>query len=250
MEHNARNICRTVISGKEQNVDTQMDEFRISILFEYFMNILPNSILFLGLTNRFHNSILFQYFQQRAEALLQDLLTFAVRCERLPPTLRNAFASFSKKSRTLPRNANQIESRDAPRRAPPDFRRAPPDFRRAPPDFRRAPPDFRHQPRFMINGRFKVLEPKSADIFLPHMTPPQQQQQQKAVSTRRSKNTWVFAFAKLGWRLILPGMLRDPAWHVQLREQLSHNDMQIILCQRMSLPVLWVSERFLHCLTM
>jgi len=228
MEHNARNICRTVISGKEQNVDTQMDEFRISILFEYFMNILPNSILFLGLTNRFHNSILFQYFQQRAEALLQDLLTFAVRCERLPPTLRNAFASFSKKSRTLPRNANQMESRDAPRRAPPDFR---------------------HQPRVMINDRFKVLEPKSADIFLPHMTPPQQQQQQKAVSTRRSKNTWVFAFAKLGWRLILPGMLRDPAWHVQLREQLSHNDMQIISAKG------WVClfcgfERFLHCLTM
>jgi len=40
MDHNAKNICRTVISGEEQNLSKQMVEFRISILFQYFMNIL------------------------------------------------------------------------------------------------------------------------------------------------------------------------------------------------------------------
>jgi len=32
MEHNAENICATVNSGKEQNLNKQMVEFRISIL--------------------------------------------------------------------------------------------------------------------------------------------------------------------------------------------------------------------------
>jgi len=40
MEHNVKNICRIVISNKEQNLNKQMVEFRISILFRYFMCIL------------------------------------------------------------------------------------------------------------------------------------------------------------------------------------------------------------------
>jgi len=40
MEHNAKNICRTVISGKEQNLKEQLLEFGIPILFQYFMYIL------------------------------------------------------------------------------------------------------------------------------------------------------------------------------------------------------------------
>jgi len=59
MEHNAKNICRTV-RGEAQNLNKQMVEFRISILFQYFCRFWPNSILFQGLENWFHNSILFQ----------------------------------------------------------------------------------------------------------------------------------------------------------------------------------------------
>jgi len=40
MEYNAENICRTVISSEEQNLNKQLAEFRISILFQYFMNTL------------------------------------------------------------------------------------------------------------------------------------------------------------------------------------------------------------------
>jgi len=35
-----KNICRTVISGKVKNLNKQMVELRISILFQYFMHIL------------------------------------------------------------------------------------------------------------------------------------------------------------------------------------------------------------------
>jgi len=37
MEHNAKNFCRTVISGNKQNLNKQTAEFRISILFQYFV---------------------------------------------------------------------------------------------------------------------------------------------------------------------------------------------------------------------
>jgi len=40
MKHNTKNICRTAISGKEQNLKKQMVEFRISMLLQYFMYIL------------------------------------------------------------------------------------------------------------------------------------------------------------------------------------------------------------------
>jgi len=40
MEHNVKNICETVISGEEQNLNKQMVEFGISTHFQYFMNIL------------------------------------------------------------------------------------------------------------------------------------------------------------------------------------------------------------------
>jgi len=65
MEHNAKIICKTVVSGKEQNLNEQMAEFVISILFQYFCTFWPNWTLIQGLEKRFHNSILFQYFQYR-----------------------------------------------------------------------------------------------------------------------------------------------------------------------------------------
>jgi len=40
MEHNANKICKSVISGEKQNLNKQMAEFGISILFQYFMYIL------------------------------------------------------------------------------------------------------------------------------------------------------------------------------------------------------------------
>jgi len=40
MQHNAEDICGTVISGGEQNLNKQIVEIRISIFFQYFMNIL------------------------------------------------------------------------------------------------------------------------------------------------------------------------------------------------------------------
>jgi len=40
IEHNARDICKTVISGKAQNLNKQMAQFVISILFQYFIYIL------------------------------------------------------------------------------------------------------------------------------------------------------------------------------------------------------------------
>jgi len=39
MEHNAKNIRKTVISGKEQNLNKQMAEFGISIRFQYLLYI-------------------------------------------------------------------------------------------------------------------------------------------------------------------------------------------------------------------
>ena len=40
MEHNAKNICTTVITGIEQNLNKHMAELGISIPFQYFMYIL------------------------------------------------------------------------------------------------------------------------------------------------------------------------------------------------------------------
>jgi len=88
MEHNAKNICRTIISSKEQNLNEQMVEFRISILFQYFMNILAKFNTFQGLENQFHNSIFFQYlavlkFNSAWEPLLQ-LNLYLFTCLRKP----------------------------------------------------------------------------------------------------------------------------------------------------------------------
>ena len=41
-----KNICITVISSKEQNLNKQMAEFRISILFQYSMYILAKFNIF------------------------------------------------------------------------------------------------------------------------------------------------------------------------------------------------------------
>jgi len=62
MEHNAKNkVCKTVISGKEQNLLKKW----MNLEFPYFFNTIStfrqNSVVFQGLENRFHNSILFQY---------------------------------------------------------------------------------------------------------------------------------------------------------------------------------------------
>jgi len=51
MKHNAKIICRNVISGKEQNLNKEMAEFGISLLFQY-SRFWPNSTLFRGLENR------------------------------------------------------------------------------------------------------------------------------------------------------------------------------------------------------
>ena len=73
MEHIAKNICRTVISGEEQNLNKQVFEFIIFILFQYFIcTFCPNSILFQGLQNRFHNSILLQYFPYHVGTLMSE----------------------------------------------------------------------------------------------------------------------------------------------------------------------------------
>ena len=40
IEHNAKNICKTVTSSKVQNLNKQMAEFGIPILFQYFIDIL------------------------------------------------------------------------------------------------------------------------------------------------------------------------------------------------------------------
>ena len=63
MEHNAKNICKTVISDKEQNLNKQMAECGIPILFQHFVYILAKLNIFQRLENRFHKSILFQYLQ-------------------------------------------------------------------------------------------------------------------------------------------------------------------------------------------
>jgi len=47
MENNARNICKTVISGKQQNLNKWKAELGISILFQYFTYILAKFNTFL-----------------------------------------------------------------------------------------------------------------------------------------------------------------------------------------------------------
>jgi len=46
LEHNAENICRTIISAEEQNLNKQMLEFRLAILFQYSMNTSTKSNTF------------------------------------------------------------------------------------------------------------------------------------------------------------------------------------------------------------
>jgi len=47
MEHTGKNICKSVISSEKQNLNKLMAEFRISILFQYFMYILTKFNTFL-----------------------------------------------------------------------------------------------------------------------------------------------------------------------------------------------------------
>jgi len=66
MEHNAKkHDLQTFISGKEHSLNKQMTKFGISMLFQYLMHILAKFNTFSSSENRFHNSILFQYFQYR-----------------------------------------------------------------------------------------------------------------------------------------------------------------------------------------
>jgi len=64
------NICKTVISAKEQDLNKQWLNFEFAYFFNTLCTFWPNSILFQGLENRFHNSILFQYFQYRVGTLI------------------------------------------------------------------------------------------------------------------------------------------------------------------------------------
>jgi len=56
-----KSICKTVNSGKEQNLNKQIAELKISILLNTLCTFWSKSILFQDLENQFHNSILFQY---------------------------------------------------------------------------------------------------------------------------------------------------------------------------------------------
>jgi len=58
MEHKTTNICKTVISGKEQNLNKKWLNLEFPYVFSTFFTFGPNSILFQGLENRFHDSIL------------------------------------------------------------------------------------------------------------------------------------------------------------------------------------------------
>jgi len=65
MEYNAKNMCKTATIGKEQNLNKQMAEFAISILYlhfgqiQYFFNVLKTDFTI-------------QYFQYHVETLAQD----------------------------------------------------------------------------------------------------------------------------------------------------------------------------------
>jgi len=69
MEHNAKNICKTVISGKEQNLNKQIAEFEISILFQHFLYIFAKFQYFFEVLE--NNSVLFQYLQYRVGTLIK-----------------------------------------------------------------------------------------------------------------------------------------------------------------------------------
>jgi len=55
MEHNKKDICKTVINRKEQNLNKQMTEFGIYLLFQYFMYILVKLNTFPRSWNLFRN---------------------------------------------------------------------------------------------------------------------------------------------------------------------------------------------------
>jgi len=49
MEHNKKDICKTVISREEENLNKQMTELKIYLFFQYFITFWSNWILFQGL---------------------------------------------------------------------------------------------------------------------------------------------------------------------------------------------------------
>jgi len=82
------NICRTVISGEEQNLNEQMANLQSPYFFHILCTFWPNSILFQGLKNRFHNSILFQYLQYRLGTLsipkyIEEICEREIRSKRI-----------------------------------------------------------------------------------------------------------------------------------------------------------------------
>jgi len=58
MEHNAKAICKTVVSGKEKIGINKWLNLEFPYLFSTLCMFSANLILFQGLENRFHNSIL------------------------------------------------------------------------------------------------------------------------------------------------------------------------------------------------
>jgi len=66
MEHNAKTICKTVISGKEWKVIKGMAKFGISMLFQYFMHILDKFNSFSRSWKPTSQLNTFKYFQCRA----------------------------------------------------------------------------------------------------------------------------------------------------------------------------------------
>ena len=76
MEHNAKTSAELLSAVKNKIWISKWLNLEISILIQYFLYFLPNSILFQGLENRFHNSILVQYFQSQYR---ERALTIATR---------------------------------------------------------------------------------------------------------------------------------------------------------------------------
>jgi len=51
MEHNVKNICRTIISIKEQDLTKHMAKLQFPYFFKTLFTFWPNSIPFQGLEN-------------------------------------------------------------------------------------------------------------------------------------------------------------------------------------------------------
>ena len=75
MERNAKNLCRTVISGEEPNSTIRINKFLINkwlnLELSYFLHIFGQiQYFFKVLKTNFTTHVVFQYFQYRVGTLL------------------------------------------------------------------------------------------------------------------------------------------------------------------------------------